>query len=191
MPRGGTFFKALCRPTVEQTCGRPAMCETGTVPEMVRRLDLPLLSRDGSIIWGSYAMALPTGCRNETPASRRDATGIQWYSVDRLQTDGQGAPSLEVPQHTKPKQGESGMVAAWGGGALVLSPAVREKRREQKEAAGRPVHASARIKLQTTIGPACRGCDCGKWPPNPRGRREPTGESAALCCAWEGMNNRA
>lgn len=115
MPRGGTFFKALCKPTVEQTCGRPAMCETGTVPEMVRRLDLPLLSRDGSIIWGSYAMALPTGCRNETPASRRDATGIQWYSVDRLQTDGQGPPSLEVPQHTKPKQGESGMVAAWGG----------------------------------------------------------------------------
>ena len=126
MPRGGTFFKALCRPTVEQTCGRPAMCETGTVPEMVRRLDLPLLSRDGSIIWGSYAMALPTGYRNETPASRRDATGIQWYSVDRLQTDGQGAPSLEVPQYTKPKQGESGMVAAWGGGVLLLWPTVRD-----------------------------------------------------------------
>lgn len=61
MPRGGTFFKALCWPTVKQTCGPPAMCETGTVPEMVRRLDLPLLSRDGSIIWGSYAMAYPLG----------------------------------------------------------------------------------------------------------------------------------
>lgn len=136
MPRGGTFFKALCRPTVEQTCGRPAMCETGTVPEMVRRLDLPLLSRDGSIIWGSYAMALPTGYRNETPASRRDATGIQWYSVDRLQTDGQGPPSLEVPQHTKPKQGESGIVVAWVGGVPALSPTVweresREQRRQQ------------------------------------------------------------
>jgi len=114
------------------------MCETGTVPEMVRRLDLPLLSRDGSIIWGSYAMALPTGYRNETPASRRDATGIQWYSVDRLQTDGQGPPSLEVPQHTKPKQGEMGKVVAWGGGVLVLSLTVAhgggergEQRRQQ------------------------------------------------------------
>ena len=152
MPRGGTFFKALCRPTVEQSCGRPAMCETGTVPEMVRRLDLPLLSRDGSIIWGSYAMALPTGYRNETPASRRDATGIQWYSVDRLQTDGQGPPSLEVPQHTKPKQGESGIVVAWGG-VLPLTVCGREPR--TKEAAGRPVHASE--DQAPDNGRACEG----------------------------------
>lgn len=123
-------LRLSCRLAVEQTCGRPAMCETGTVPEKVRRLDLPLLSRDGSIIWGSYAMALPTGYRNETPASRRDATGIQWYSVDRLQTDGQGPPSLEVPQHTRPKQGESGMVVGLQHGAedyLALSLTVRER----------------------------------------------------------------
>lgn len=145
MPRGGTFFKALCRPTVEQTCGRPAMCETGTVPEMVRRLDLPLLSRDGSIIWGSYAMALPTGYRNETPASRRDATGIQWYSVDRLQTDGQGPPSLEVPQHTKPKQGESGIVVAWGGGVpSAVAHGVGEGERAANKGGSRTASARER-----------------------------------------------
>ncbi|POS71967.1 hypothetical protein DHEL01_v209637 [Diaporthe helianthi] len=103
-------------------------------------------------------MASPAGYRNDTPASRRDATGIQWYSVDRLQTDGQGPLHSRFPSTLSQNKGR---VVWWQHGVeahSVLSLTVREgERRDQRR------QHSARVKLKTTTGPAWTGWDCGKW----------------------------
>ena len=152
MPRGGTSFKALCKPTGEHICDLPCarqvlflrwcgdliyLCLAGTVAKF------------GDLMpWSAHWAGMET----RTPASRRDRTGIQWYSVDKAPDSWTGGPQptkdLKCPNRldqnkTRQEKSSIGVIGLCKSARDLASHEIRSQRGKIETAPNHAVEKAA------------------------------------------------